>query len=573
VGSADSINFQSLNVVRDELLATIEKAATDLEIFVSAQDDGKSLQSCIDGIRQIVGILHLLEFRGAALLAEELLANANEITVGETGPGFEKRLEHISSAFFTLSRYLEYVQQYQYTVPALLTPSINELRKLRREKPIPESHFFSISFKSRPELPQAEVLEVPPEQLKPILKRLRHMYQMGLLLLLQGKAAKPALAMMRRALGRLYRLSDNDKPLTLLWWLGNATVDAMIQHDMEILETRKLLLSRLDRIIKEVVLRGSPAFSAEPPKGLVKDLVYLLILSGAQTDAVKRVSQAYEFDDLGYTDKDLVRERQALSGPSAQTVSSLALVLRTELGHAKRVLEAGATSTEAQIDDLEGFVQTLAKVAEILLVVGLCSPGRILKQEVERVKSWQDKEAFGAAEELQAVADTLLFVESTVASLEQAKLSDAKLAEVDEIMQHQIIASGELAEAQRIVIEESEAGLTLTMRALNAYSESDFDSGHIRNLAKSLSSVRGAMFILERFRAAAILERCVEFVDEVLMQPHHPPAIQELLETFADAIMSVEYYLDTGGSRGQGDESVLQLAEDSLKALGYPVDK
>lgn len=565
-------------MVRDELIATIEKAASDLEVFVSNQEEGRSLQACIDGVRQLVGIFNLLELRGAAMLAQELLSTANDITVGDEGVAYEKRLEGITNAFFVLSRYLEYVQQSKFKVPVLLVRNINELRRLRGEPAIQESHFFVITSTANSTVsqlaslvPQLDPVEVSPQELPLLLKRLRHMYQVGLLSVLRGRPAEPALNMMRRALIRLQRLGGSDKPLTLLWWLANVTLDAMIRQRMELIEPRKLLLSRLDRVIKEVARSGLAAMKAEPPKALVKELIYLLSLSGTHQKVLSELRRAYDFEPLPYTEADLARERQALSGPSAHTVSSLARVLRTELGHTKNVLE-NASMSDGRIDDLDGFVQTLEKVAEILLVVGLSSPGQTLKKEIQKVRSWRAGEAV-ESEALQAVANTLLFVESTVASLEHTKLSNSMLAEASDLMQQEVIASGELAEAQRIVIQEAEAGLSLTMRALNSYSESGFDSGHIRNIGKTLATVRGGMFMLKRFRAAAIVERCALFVDDVLMQPQHPPAMQELLETFADAIISVEYYLDSGGHRGVPDESVLQLAEDSLQALGYPLGK
>lgn len=567
----ESDNFQSLNMVRDELIATIERAATDLEVFVGSPDEGKSLQACIDGVRQIAGILNLIQLRGAAMLAEEVLATANDITVGDSGKDFERRLEAISGSFFTLSRYLEHVQQSQRRVPVLLIQSINGLRKSRGEAPLPESQFFQLSLANLPAVPPTTRIQVKPAEFKPLARRLRQMYQTGLLALLRGKNNKAALALMRRAVVRLQRLAGEDKPLALLWWLSNITLDAMIRHDLEMIETRKLLLSRIDRVIKQVAQAGESAMDARAPKGLVKELIYLLNLSGDESEALKTLRKTCQFQKPPYDDRELARERRILNGPSAHTVSSLARVLRTELGHIKTVLENAAQADSSQIEDLEGFIQTLEKVAQILLVVGLVAPGQILQKEIERVKMWREKGLSDDAEELQTVANTLLYIESTVASLEHAQLSDSKLAEVSEIMQQEVIASGELAEAKRIVILEAEAGLSLTKRALNAYSESDFDSGHIRNIAKTLNSVRGGLLMLKRFQAAAILEQCVVFVDDVLMQPNHPPAMQELLETFADAIISVEYYLDSGGISNNPDETVLGLARESLEALGYPV--
>jgi len=43
------------------------------------------------------------------------------------------------------------------------------------------------------------------------------------------------------------------------------------------------------------------------------------------------------------------------------------------------------------------------------------------------------------------------------------------------------------------------------------------------------------------------------------------------LETFADAIISLEYYLDALKLNKNADTSVLQIGEESLQALGYPV--
>jgi hypothetical protein len=146
--TADSASFHSLNVIRDELVATIEQAARDLELFVSEEGDSRSFQSCLAGIKQINGILRLLEFKGASMLAEELLLTASTLDKTGRGPLFEKQLELVSTTFFVLSRYLEYVQQTERKIPVLLIPYINDLRKFRREPVLPESFFFPVDIKS-----------------------------------------------------------------------------------------------------------------------------------------------------------------------------------------------------------------------------------------------------------------------------------------------------------------------------------------------------------------------------------------------------------------------------------------
>ena len=568
VNTTDSVNVQSLSMVREELLATIEQAGHDLESYASDKDDGKPLGACTAGIKQILGIFRLLELKGASLLAEELYLTTTTIKPGDAATVSAKKLEQISSAFVVMAAYIEYVQRAQKRLPVLLIPQINELRKLRKEAVLPESHFFKITFRDAPVIPPVEPIVVSDAEFKPLMARLRHMYQMGLIGVLRSDQSIPALGLMRRALIRLQRLGGSDKPLTLLWWLGNLAIVAVVKQNMELLESRKMLFSRLDRVIRQVQQSGSIAYQAVPPKGLVKELLYLLMLSGIDSETFKKLRALYAIPSLGYTDKELAEERQVLQGPSASTVASLVKVLQDEINNAKKVLEI-ASQGAYKVDDVEGLAETLSKIAETLSIVGLKGPSVILKNEIARVRLWADNDGEMSEDDLDEAAKTLLFIESATLSLEYTKLSSDRLSMANEVVQRDVVALSELAQAEKIVLKESEAGLSLSKRALNSYSESDYDSGHIRNIAKTLTGVRGGMILLEHNRAAAALQSCVNFVDEVLMQPDLPAALKELLETFADAIISIEYYIDTAVHGHRADESVLKLAEDSLAALGF----
>jgi hypothetical protein len=387
---------------------------------------------------------------------------------------------------------------------------------------------------------------------------------------LRGKQVKASLGLMRRALIRLQRLG-NDMPLSSLWWMANVAIDVMIQQQMEMIEPRKMLLSRIDRIIRQVQKGGRASYQAAAPKGLIKELLYIILLSGHQSETVNRIKQYFGLSQLPYTERILAAERQSLRGPSAQTISSLVRVLKLEINNIKKVLETAALGVQA-IDDVAGMTSTLHKIAETMGVVGLVGPSSILKDEVKKVDQWRDGQVIPEGE-LDRCAKVMLYMESAVHSLEFDKLSTDVLTNTSEESQNQIIAHSELSQAERIVLQECESGISLTKRAITAYSESNFDPGHISNISKTLNSVRGGLVMLKRPRAASVVQRCADFVDQVLMSGDHPPALKELLETFADAIISVEYFLDTGNTAARLDDSVLQVAEESLAALGYPAPK
>lgn len=567
MSNSETLNLASLKMVQDELVATIEQSAVGLEQFASDRNNGELLQSCIDGIRQIRGTLSLIQLKGVDLLAEELVEHITEITLGED-PKTDRKLELLTSAFFILPRYLEYCTQTSRSMAVLLIPYINELRQARRAPLVPDSYFYQ--YEPLTNITRPATGAPLNEDLLALVRRLRHMYQTGLLKVLQGAQVKPSLGMMCRAMDRLTAASGAE-PLGNLWWVASAVFTAIAEKDMQLIKGRKLLFSALDREIKRLQTEGKQSLARQPDKNLIKDLLYILALSRATDPKVKAVMTAYAVAPVRYTDAELAREMEFLKGPSANTLSSMAAVLSDELRSTKNILERAAQGGAELLNETPELVDTLKKVADILGVVGLVAPSTSLKQEIEKIVHWQSTKKPVSPEELLGVADTLLYVESTISGLGKVNLSDEKLAQINALSRDDAMAHSQIAEAEQLVIEEAESGLALVKRALSSFVESNYDKGHIHNIVGTLDTVRGGMFVLGLSRAAKVLAKCIEFIEVSLLRNEQMAAVQHMLETFADAIISLEYYLDSIKLDKNADTSVLEIAEESLEALGYPV--
>ncbi|WP_239923608.1 CDP-diacylglycerol--glycerol-3-phosphate 3-phosphatidyltransferase [Agaribacterium haliotis] len=561
------VNFQSLNMVRDELVATIESSAKNLEEYI-ATDFAKTelLGRAITGARQIIGTFRLLELSSASTLAEELLSVLEHLEQERGSKHFDKLLEVTSNTFFILPRYIEYLSQVQHQVPGLLIPHINALRKLRRQKPLTESHFLLISVPRGLQAPAQQGGAPTKESFRSQIRRARQMYQIGLLGLIREKQINNSVGLMRKGVLRIWKLSGQ-RPLSTLWWLCDLALQVLVDARMSPLEARKFLFMHIDRNIRQIELNGEQAFESPPPAAQLRELLYLIALSGVKSPAIEALRQACPDLQLPYTERELQKEYAALYGPSAHTISSLAHVLQTELSNAKRTLEGASQSALAIIHDLDSFVSVLNNIAEILGVVGLDSANKLLKDQLNVVKAWKEGGDDIDEAELSSVANSLLYIESVVASLQIPTDHGADAGDPSKRDEH--VKSYELSSALAIVLEECLGGLSLTKRALNSFSDSDYDSAHIKNIAKTLDSIRGAMEMLAMDRACFVLRRSVAFVDEVLLANELPAAIDEILETFADVIIAIEYYFDSAPKLEQLDENVLNIAEESLTALGY----
>jgi hypothetical protein len=169
------------------------------------------------------------------------------------------------------------------------------------------------------------------------------------------------------------------------------------------------------------------------------------------------------------------------------------------------------------------------------------------------------------------LADAVLYVEGMVASLERGERRDHSAGSSAPGKEFESFAYYQLNEARIVVVDEARGGLALAKRAITAYLESDGDRMHLSNVPFSLQAVRGGLWFLGQERAALLVGACAEYIQTQMFEAPQMPS-EQMLETLADALSSLEYYLEAGAvMRPETQPSVLDLAADSVRALGLPV--
>lgn len=124
-----------------------------------------------------------------------------------------------------------------------------------------------------------------------------------------------------------------------------------------------------------------------------------------------------------------------------------------------------------------------------------------------------------------------------------------------------------LREALYVVADEARSALTLAKRAITAFIESDYDKLHLANLPATLHSIWGGLQMVNDPEAASVLERVASSIQERLLDAKESPAAQ-VLEALADALTSLEYYIESIGKREDRNRDLLKLAESSLDDVG-----
>ncbi len=552
----------SLGLVRDELFATMEEAEQSLEHFIIDRNNGGLLQQAVENLKQVRGTLNLIELTGAELLAQEILQLATDIPVG-AGEDRDVQLAALSNALYVLRRYLESVDASRQEIPELLLPAINALRQACAQPALPESFFFSVRLDhARP------AVDVPARAgAAPVAeaRRLRQMYQVGLLGFIREDNLPASLKLMGRALTRLDHLFI-ESPASRLCWIGSAALESQLDGQLLPRKSRKQLFSRLDRELKQVL--GNPAYEA--PRSLLKELLYVVALADTQGPIASQVRQVFSLSPLPFTDHLLEEESQRLAGPGQAVMRSLSSAIREELASLKDLLDLIERGT-AQAEAYSNLHNLLGKMAKTLGMVGLSSAASTLQAQLGDVSGWSLEHA-PEPQVIQRLADAVLYVESMVASLERGDRRDSKPQVARPGMEAEAFANHQLTEARIVVIDEATAGLALAKRAITAYLESNGEKLHLANVPFSLQAVRGGLRFLEQERAAELIGACADFIQKQMLESNQMPP-EQLLETLADALTSLEYYLEGGAVLRRDDSrvSVLDLASDSVRALGMPV--
>jgi hypothetical protein len=555
----------SLSLVRDELFATMEEAESSLEHFIADRHNGNLLQQAVEQLKQVRGTLNLIELAGAELLAQEVLDQATDIPAG-AGDERDVQLSALSNALHVLRRYLESLDVNRQEIPELLLPAINDLRLAGTQTALPESFFFNVRLDpSRTQSAATPTMQAPLHT--PLLdaeaRRLRQMYQIGLLGFIREQNGPASLKLMLRALSRLDRLFAQDER-SRLCWIGAAALEAQVDGQLLPRKTRKLLFSRIDRELKQMF--GNLDYQA--PRSLLKELLYLVALADSQGPLAGPISALFGLTALPFTDHLLEEQYQRLSGPGRAVMRSLSSAIRDELTNVKDrldLLERGSLQT----DSLSTLHELLGKLSKTLGMVGLSSASHALGAQLQQVASW-DAATPIEPEALNSLAETILYVESMVATLEHDAPINLAQTLSDEPAP-QSFANHQLNEARIVVIDEARGGLALSRRAINAYLDSNGDRLHLANVPFCLLAVRGGLWFLDQQRAALLVGACAEYIQKQMLEAPQIPSEQRM-ETLADALTCLEFYLEAGAVlRPETQPNVLDLAADSMRALGLPV--
>ncbi|WP_242207795.1 MULTISPECIES: Hpt domain-containing protein [unclassified Pseudomonas] len=555
----DRHDYVALEWVKGEIAETLRQAHQAIEAVLEDPQAFPGLDECHDYIHQVHGSLQMVEFYGAALLAEEM-EHLVEALQHERVSHRDEALHLLLQALGQLPIYLDRVQSARRDLPLVVLPLINDLRSARGESLLSETSLFSPQLPELPTLSADELALLEPAELPNVLRKLRQMLQMALVGLLREQDDQTHLEYLAKVFTRLEALSD-DAPISPLWQVASALVEGMGEGVIANSPALRSLFKDADKELKRLLEQGLAGLNQPAPAELLKSLLFYIAKAEHPTGQMLTMKDRYSLDDALPDSAMVDEERARLAGPDRDAMRSVLAALCEELVRVKERLDLFVRSDRQHTSDLESLLAPLRQIADTLAVLGFGQPRKVIIDQLAVVLSLAQGQREPNDAILMDVAGALLYVEATLAGMvgtvEPESPEDARLPTTD------------LTQIHQIVIKEARICLQQAKDMIVDYIDADWDRQHLQPLPALLTQVRGALAMIPLNRAASLVEACNGFIREhLLLDPHEPG--WEQLDHLADVISSLEYYLERLSDDPQAaGEQLLDVAQKSLASLGF----
>lgn len=548
-------DISSLHIVKSEIDASINQVEAALDLYMSDQSNTVGLFDSTDSMKQVSGILRLLQMDGAIELCDavhQILVHICE----HADSADDSQITALSEGLMTLSRYLEFVLLRETLSPQLLLPITNKINRLLNKPIITEGQFLlnhiddgliqrNLSSLVKP----TTITEKTTDKDRAHLARL---FQTGLSNILKKKAKSNDFSYMQKAVGHIADREPQNAE-GLYWQIAKQVISTLDQNTY-LSEGRKRILAQMERRIA----RKTDSISRLSQTSAIADVLTMTAIS---PQASNEILTSLGLSTTIKPDIDVIDHKQFLFGPDQAVVHEVSQLVHENIIKIKELVDL-IVNNEQQDDALTNLSLQLKELGQTLEVLTLSQAGKGLIDQSSQVASWPK---MPDEQQINTLMDRLLDSENAIILMEQTHTPGIVMSPFTNLR----VSLHQLIEARNLLVTESRENLTTVMQALLAYLDNNNDVQKLEGIADICESVSGAMAFLNAPRGHAILQNASNYIKEKFNIENQPSA--DDIAHLTDAIVSVDYVLEGIATKKPAGEQPYGYGETGLAKLGYPV--
>ena len=563
--------FTGLEWLVGEIENSLNAAFNELETFTQNTGDETKIRFCIGHLHQINGPFKILECEGCILLVEEMEALTQAI-IDKKVSNINEACEILVQAIVKLPIYLRQLLSTREDRPETLIRLLNDLRAAQGQALVSEGILFAPDLSAFEHAAENRIKVDANPATADLIKRLRQVYQLSLIKVIKQQDQAANFANLKKVLQRMGEISKGSWQ-EKLWHIAGQALSLTAAGEIGFSIALKKLFRALDSQLKNQANDIASGEPGTPDIGLLKNLLYYLTTTKPGTEPLQSIWREYKLADAfpsGTVDPDhgrLIPQYDSL------VVRSLVAAIQGELATVRSALERFSLEGGLSADEVRESLPIVANMADSLALVGqgkLRDAASRLDKKLRAIFSVEGSSpttGFGindhaVAEAVQDLAEIELALNTWAAS------PDKFSGTVDlDRQQNQF----EFDSASQALLAESRTGIERIKEAVVGFINSHWDMQLLTQVPGMFKELQGALRIIGLTRAASVVAGCAEYVENMIAEEQQVE--WRALDTFADAITIIEYYLeqfhiDTGAQQ----EDVLKAAEESIYALLHGAD-
>ena len=557
---------QSLDLVSGELTATLEEARVQLEEFVDGRGDGQTLARCADLLHLSHGALKLAEVDGAALLAEEMEETCRYLDTASDQDAVDEGIGTLIRAMVQLPAYVERLLSGGRDVASILLPLLNDLREHCGKPQLSEGTLVllnkaSLASVERRAEPAAIIPEEDVQAFRQIVGGLRQEFQSSLLGWFRDEDSAEDLAELTRVSRDLEKATSVESARQL-WYVLTGVLEALQDGGLEATVPLKRLVGQADRQLKRLMDLGEVAFADAPPVELLNSLLSYVARAAGDGERLRAIRATFELTEIVPGEDRLAEASQNLAGPSVKLMRAVAEAIKEDLGGVKDALDIFVRTGMEHTVDLEPQLEMLRKISNTLGVLGLADSRDDIQKEAKALTAIVASQRAPDETELERMAAALLNVEDAL----DTELVRAVVPLEDDEDASRDTSDTQLRQATASVVAECIVNLARVKEAVVELIKRPGDMRALDQVAPQLRGITAGLLMLGKTRAVGVVER-IGSVIAARLAAGAVPLSANLTERLADAVVSVEYYIETISTGRSDPWYMLDNAERCLTLL------
>ncbi len=546
---SEAVDFSTLGWVRQALNETLQRARVHLEDYAEDPARRDCLQDCMTLLHQARGSLQMVELTAAGQLAMEMEGVLDALIQARINPG-EGGLEVLMQAFLQLPDYLSRLGEGAGEVTAVLLPLINELRALRGVGPLSERSMFHTDLAVP--LPPSVYTPHKPRDAATAMELVRNQrirFQSGLLEWYRGANARKGLQELRTVLACLQQDAEMEAAARL-WWFSGGLIETLMERGPQASTELKRLCGQIDRQIKRLIEVGEPGFSESIPADLLHELLFQIVQADCSTDCVLQIRQIYGAADQSADAAAAANE--GLAGRNGELLDAATVAATLALEEIQEQLDGFIRGGMKDPADLLPVADRIHALGNGVDMIGLQEASRVLAEQGQRLRGMVEDTRMVAEPELMEVAQAMIAVETALHGIREAQPSDSA---------GQAYRQGISAVMHAVVADMAQA-----RERIDNYIHTPQQAAGLEQAVELLDRIKGGLQLAGQERAARQVVQIGNYVSQGLLQAARLPT-EDRLDSLADAICSIEYFVEELDRNPLYGGMVLDVAELSLARL------